>query len=143
MHEKVEAALQQVSHFQKVNLVPPPKIVRLGNDELINYRYTIESWKFKDDVVKSSIERDGDLIEGVWNTCSDVLDEWGIGEIEEYLDSLMSKIEVVEQARASSASKSQDLVVLDSEAMHFLVISPTKMTTRVDENAQIAKKGIK
>lgn len=74
-----------MSHFQKANLVPPPRIVRLGKDELINYRYTIESWRSEADVVKSSIERVGDLIEGVWNTCSYVLDEWEIGEIEESL----------------------------------------------------------
>ena len=55
-------------------------------------------------MVKSSIERARDLIERVWNTCSDVLDEWGIGEIEEYIESLMSKTEVVEQARATSTA---------------------------------------
>ena len=55
----------------------------------------------------------------------------------------MSKTEVVEQARASSVSEIQNFVVLDSEAMHFSVISPAKMTTWVDENAQIAKKGFK
>ena len=37
----------------------------------------------------------------------------------------------------------QDLVVLDSEAKHLSVVSPAKMTTRVDENSRIAKKGIK
>lgn len=121
----------------------PPRIVNLGKDELINYRYTIESWRSEDDVVKSSIERVGDLIEGVWNTCSNVLNEWGIGEIEESLESLTSKTKVVEQARAASASKIQDLVVIDFEAMHFSVISPTKMTTGVDENDRIANKGIK
>ena len=37
----------------------------------------------------------------------------------------------------------QDLAVLDSEAMHLSVISPTKMTTWVDENVRITKNGIK
>lgn len=55
----------------------------------------------------------------------------------------MPKIEVVEQVRASSVAKIWDLAVLNSEAMHFLVISPVKMTARVDKNTQIAKKGIK
>lgn len=45
------------------------------------------------------LERVEDLIEGVWNTCSDVLDEWGISEIEEYLETLTPKLEVVEQSR--------------------------------------------
>lgn len=47
----------------------------------------------------------GDLIEGVWNTCSDVLDEWGIGEIEESLEYLTLKAEVVEQVRAASEAR--------------------------------------
>ena len=94
-------------------------------------------------MVKSSIERVIKLIKGVWNTCSDVLDEWGIREIEEYLESLMPKTEVVEQARATSMIEVWDLAVLDSKAMHFSVISLAKMTTRVDENARITKKGTK
>ena len=128
-----------MSCFQKENPIPPPRIINLGKDQLINYRYTLESWRFEVDVVKSSIERAGDLI-GVWNTC---LDEWGIGEIEESLESLTSKKEVVEQERSSSVVEIQDLAMVDSEAMHFSVISPAKMTTRVDENSRIAKKGIK
>lgn len=43
MHDKVEAMLQQVSCFQKANHTPPPRIIKLGKDEIINYRYTIES----------------------------------------------------------------------------------------------------
>jgi hypothetical protein len=132
-----------VSRFQKLNPIPPPRIVRLEKDELINYRYTIESSRSNADVVKSSIERDEDLIKGVWNTCSYVLDEWGIAEIKEYLEPLTSKIEVVEKARNVSVTEIRDLAVLDSESMHFSVISPANITTRVDENAQIAKKGFK
>ena len=143
MHEKVEAALQQVSHFQKANSIPPPGITKLGKDEIINYRYIIESWKSEANTVKLSIERVGDLIDVVWNTCFDVLDEWGIGEIEESLESLTPKTEAVEQVRAASEAEIRDLAVLDSESMHFSVVSPAKMTTRVDENAWIAKKGIK
>lgn len=55
----------------------------------------------------------------------------------------MSKTKVVEQARVSPVAEIRDLVVLDSESIHFLVISPIRMTTRVDENDQIVKKGIK
>jgi hypothetical protein len=90
-----------------------------------------------------SIERVGDLIKGVWNTISDVLDESGIREIEEFLESFTPKIEEVEQVRAALEVEIQDLEVLDSEVMHFSVVSPAKMTTRVDENARISKKGIK
>ena len=143
MHDKVEAVLQQVSRFQKENPTPPPGIAKIGKDEIINYKYTIESWNSEVDAVKSSLEREEDLIEGVWNTCSNVLDEWGIGEIKESLESLMPKTEVVEQVRATLDAKIQDLAVLDFEAMHFSMVSPTKMTTCVDENARIAKKDIK
>ena len=55
--------------------MPPPGITKLEKDEILKYRYTIESWKSEAEAVKSSLEKVGDLIEGVWNTCSDVLDE--------------------------------------------------------------------
>jgi hypothetical protein len=51
--------------------------------------------------------------------------------------------EAVEQVRAASEAEIWDLAVLDSEAIHFWMVSPTKMTARVDENAWIAKKGMK
>ena len=73
-------------------------------------------------MVKSSIKRAGDLAEGMWNACLDVLDEWGIGEIEESLESLTPKIEVVEQVRAASTTDIQDLAIVDSEAMHFSLL---------------------
>ena len=79
----------------------------------------------------------------MWNTCSDVLDEWGIDKIKESLESLTSKKEVVEQARAASAAEIQELAVVDSEAMHFSLISLAQMATRVNEHARIARKGIK
>ena len=81
MHDQAEAMLQQVLRFQKANPVPPPRIEKIRKDEIINYRYTIDSWKLEVDAVNSLLERVGDLIEGVWNTCLDMLDEWGIGEI--------------------------------------------------------------
>jgi hypothetical protein len=77
-------------------------------------------------LVKLSIERAENLIKGVWNTCFVVLDEWSIGEIKESLEYLMPKTEVVEQVRASSEDEIRDFAVLDSETMHFSVMSPTK-----------------
>ena len=87
----------------------------------------LEAWKYEADLVKSSIDRAGDLEKGLWNSCSDILEEWGIGEIEEYLftiESLVPKIEAVERVRVASAADIQDLVVVDSEAIHFSLISP-------------------
>ena len=52
IHTKVEAALQKISRFQKANPIPPLGIPRLGKDEMLKYRYTIESWKSEVDVVK-------------------------------------------------------------------------------------------
>ena len=36
--------------------------------KILKYRYTIESWKSEADAIKSSLEKVGDLVEGVWNT---------------------------------------------------------------------------
>lgn len=55
----------------------------------------------------------------MWNACSDVLDKWGIHKIEDSLESLTPKNEVVEEVRATSATEIQDLVIIDSEAIHF------------------------
>lgn len=123
--------------------MPPPRIIKLGKYELINYIYTLESWRFEAALVKSSIERVEDLIEGMWNTCLDVLADWRIGEIEESLESLTSKNEVVEQRRVASAIEVQELEVVDSKAMHFSLISPAQMISRVNEHDQIPEKGIK
>lgn len=91
MHERVEVELQQVLHFQKLNLVPSPGTIKLGKEELINYKCTLESWIYEANLVKSSIEKAWDLTKGMWNACLDILDKWGIGEIEEFLESLTSK----------------------------------------------------
>ena len=74
IHTKAETTLQKISHFQKANPIPPPGISNLKKDEMLKYRYIIESWKFEVDVVKASLEEAGDLIEGVWNSCSDVIE---------------------------------------------------------------------
>ena len=129
IHERVEVTLQQVLHFQKANPLSPPGTTKLGKDDLINYKCSLQSWKYEFDLVKSSIEKVGDLTKGMCNACSDVLDEWGIGEIEESLESLMPKNEVVEKVRPALVTKTQDLEVIDSEAMHFSFISPTQMAT--------------
>ena len=64
---------------------------------------------------------------GMWNACSNVLDEWGIDEIEESLESLTPKNEVVEQVRVTSATEIQYLAVVDSEAIHFSLILPAQI----------------
>ena len=50
--------------------------------------------------MKYSVEKSKDLIEGVWNTCLDVIDEWGIIKIEESLETFTLRAEEVE-VRAS------------------------------------------
>ena len=56
-----------------------------------------------------------------------MLDEWVIREIKESLEALMPKVRASEE-------EIKDLSVLDSKAMHFSLISPTRMTAWVDEN---------
>ena len=117
--------------------------MKLGKDEILKYKYTIESWKSEADAVKYSLENVEDLIEGVWNTFLDVIDEWGIIEIEESLKTLMPRVEEVEQIRASSEAEIKNLSVLNSEVLDFSVISPVRMVAQVEQNARLAKKGIK
>lgn len=119
IHTKVEVALQKISHCQKTNSIPPPRISNLRKDEMLIYKYTIESWKSEADVVKASLENVEDLIEGVWNSYSHVIEEWGICEIEESLETFMSRVDDVEQARASAEETITNLLVLDAEAMEF------------------------
>ena len=89
IHAKVEVALQTISHFQKANSIPPPGISKLGKDEMLKYRYTVESWKSEADNVNASLEKVKGLVVGIWNNCSDVIEEWGVGEIEESLEAFM------------------------------------------------------
>ena len=56
IHTKVEATLQNISRCQKANPIPTPGILKLGKDEMLKYKYTIESWKSEADVVKASLE---------------------------------------------------------------------------------------
>jgi hypothetical protein len=44
------------------------------------------------------------LIEGVWNTYLDVIEEWGICKIEESLEIFTPRVEDVEKERASSVA---------------------------------------
>ena len=46
---------------------------------------------------KTAIERADELAEGVWHNCSDAMEEWGIGKVEEMLETFTSKAEDVEQ----------------------------------------------
>ena len=91
-----------ISCFQRVNDIPPLGIPKLRKDEMLKYRYTLEAWKFEVENAKTAIERADDLAEGIWNNCSDAMEEWGIGEFEEMLEAFTSKAEDVEKLRASS-----------------------------------------
>ena len=64
---------------------------------MFKYRYTFEAWKSEVENAKTVIERADELVEGIWNNCSDSMEEWGIGEIEETLKVFTSKAEDVEQ----------------------------------------------
>ena len=110
---------------------------------MLKYRYTVESWKFEADNVKAPLEKAEYLVEGIWNNCSDVIEEWGIVEIEESIEAFTPKFEYVEQFQASSEAEITNLSVLDVEAMEFLIISPAKLMARIDKQARFARKGIK
>ena len=49
----------------------------------------------------------------------------------------------MEQARASTEEEITNLSMLDAEVMEFSIISPTKLIARVEEQAWLARKGIK
>lgn len=95
------------------------------------------------DLVKSSIDQAEDLAKGMWNSCSDILEEWGIAEIKESIEYITLKIKAVEWVRVASTADIQDLAVVDSKAIHFSLISPAQLATWVDEHNRISKKGIK
>ena len=63
---------------------------------MFKYRYIVEGWKYEVENANIAIERVDDLVEGLWNNCSDGMEEWGIGEIEETLEAFTSKAEDVE-----------------------------------------------
>ena len=96
---------------------------------MFKYRYTVEAWKSKVENAKAAIEKADDLAEGMRNNCSDAMEEWGIGEIEETLEAFTSKAEDVEQIRASSEMEITDLSLLDIESMEILVVEPAKLMT--------------
>lgn len=51
--------------------------------------------KSKVENAKTAIEREDELAKGVWNNCSDSMEEWGIREVEETLEVFTSKAEDV------------------------------------------------
>ena len=110
---------------------------------MLKYKYTIESWRPEADNVKASLEKAEDLAEGSCNMCSDVMEEWGIDEIEDSLKTFTLKDEDVEQVRASSEAEITNWSLLDAEAMKFLVVSLAKLIARVEEQVWLTKKGIK
>ena len=128
-HARSEANLQSISRFQRVNVIPLPGIPKLGKDEILKYRYTLEAWKSKVKSAKTTLERVEELTKGVWNSFSNAMEEWGIGEFEETLEAFTSKAEDVEQLRASSEEGITNLSVLDVESMEILVVEPTKIMT--------------
>ena len=79
---------------------------------------------------KTVIERANNLDEGIWNNCSDAMEEWSIGEIEEMLEVFTSKAEDVEQVWAFSKMEITDLSVLDAESMEISVVEPAKLTAQ-------------
>ena len=143
IHAKAEVTLQSISCFEKVNLIPPTGILKLGKDEMLKYRYTVESQKSEANNVNVLLEKVEDLVEGICNNFSNVIEEWGIGEIEESLEDFTPKAKDIEQILASSKAKITKLSVLDAEAMEFSVVSPTKLTSQIDEQSWLAKKWIK
>lgn len=94
------------------------------------------------DNVKTSLAKVEDLVKGIWNKFSDVIEEWGIREIKESLEAFTPKSEDVEQIQASSEVEITNLSVLDVKEMEFSIISPTKLTAQIDEQARLAKKEI-
>ena len=106
--------------MQKVNLSSPPDVARLGKDKIIEYERIIDSWKSDIDLVKTLLDHVSELAERIWIPCSDLLEEWEIGEVEESLEavgSVMTKIEAVNQVRTASVRDIEDLVVLDAKAI--------------------------
>ena len=142
-HARSEMNLQSISRFQRVNAIPPPGIPKLGKDEILKYRYTLEAWKFEVESAKTMLERAEELTEGVWNNFSNAMQEWGIGEFEETLEAFTSKAEDVEQLRASLEEEITNLSVLDAESMEISIVEPAKLMTQIQEQAKLAKKGIK
>ena len=59
-------------------------------DKRIEYEFLIESWKSECSMVGAFINQAKELVEDVWTCCSDLLKEWDISEIEEYLNSVGS-----------------------------------------------------
>ena len=132
-HAQSKGNLQSISRFQRVNDIPPPGIPKLGKDKNFKYRYTLESWKSEVENAKTTIEKVDELVEGVLNNCSDAMEEWGIGEVEEMLEVFKSKAEDMEQLQSSSETKITDLSVLDAEPMEILVVDPTKLMAQIKE----------
>ena len=85
IHTQSEVNLQTISCFQRINVIPPPRIPKIGKDEIFKYRYTFEAWKSEMENEKTMIERADELDEGVWNNYLYAMEEWGIGEVEEIL----------------------------------------------------------
>ena len=132
--------------MKRVNSIPPPGIIKLEKDDVIGFQCILDSWNFEAGFVKSLLDRASYLIEGVWDSFSDILEEWGIVEIEESLDTIKfieQKIEAIKHVRVSSLIDIEDLAALDSGAIHFSLLAPVQLATWVFEYNRIVKKAIK
>ena len=118
-------------------------IPKLKKDEIVRYRYTLVAWKSKLESTEIVLETTEELAEGVWINCSDAMDKWGIGELEEMLEVFTSKVEDVERLWPSLEGEITDIFVLDAEAMEFSMVEPAKLMARIQWQGKVAKKGIK
>lgn len=115
-------------------------------DDVISFKCILESWKSNVDLVKSSLDQASDLVEGMWGSCSDILEEWEIRENGESLDtneSLAPNIEVIKHVRASLVTDIEELATVDSKTIHFSLLAPIQLATRVFDHNRIVEKGIK
>lgn len=74
--------------MQKENPIPPLGITNLEKDDMIAFECILKSWKSEADLVKSLLDQAINLVEGVWDYFSGILEEKGIGEIEESLNAI-------------------------------------------------------
>lgn len=133
IHTKSEVHLQMISHFQRVNAIPPLGIPNLRKDKMFKYMYIVEAWKFEVENAKTTIERANGLAKGIWNNCLDAMEEWGIREIKEMLETFTSKAKDLEQIWASLETEITDLLVLDVETMEISMVDPTKLMAQIKE----------
>ena len=111
-HSKTKNALEFVSKIQRANSDAPVAFPRLEKDNRIQYECLIESWRFECSTVRSFINQAKELAEDIWIPCSNLLEEWDIGEFEESLDYvglISAKLEVINQVHEGSVLYPQQI----------------------------------